>query len=207
MENLTTLNGKLITNSQLTRIVDDADCKIGDDLFRKTKKKVMKELENSDLINIGLLDEIETRLLSDQPSYTTEIVKNRRIAELVAKGIEPWKAREMIVTELSEYTTKGVAGFKSNKSPVDYKNIALQAIKDKKAKYKVEHLKNLKMHDAASGLYEGATKGRKGMDFFKDLSQPINLKISKGYATNYNEFRGADEDRLTSINNETFNQN
>lgn len=183
------------------RIIPFNDGKIDKDLFKKSRKEILKELEDTSLINGGLRDEVEARLLLKHPTYVKELVRNLRIAETVKAGVEPWKAREMIDAELSESSSKSVATINNGKNATDYKEIALEALDSKKARYKREHLANLETYGKCSPMYVGAVKpGGKSKDFYSELSQPIKCKSDNPYSKPYPHFAGADEDRLQSVN-------
>ena len=184
-----------IEQQRRNREVAYAGVAVGADLFKDARNAIMNELEDSDLINGGLLDEIEARLLADEPYYVTELVRQQRVADYVAQGVEEWKAFEIVDAMLKQDTEKSIAGFGTTDATVE-KQKALDAIAQVRAAYAVTREKEVAQFGACEGVYTDASG-----DYFARLSQTIKVSPSNVFAKPYTNFSAADEATLASLRN------
>lgn len=166
------------------------DAKVGKDMFANSYNDIMEELEDSELINRGLLDEIEARMLEDNPTYVPEIVRQARIQEYVELGVEEWKAIEIVDQMLATDTEKGVAGVGTD--ALEHKNIALESLNNKVNEYATQWQKDYDEHKERAPKFD---------DVEANLRQTIRCantyKVSFEYDLN---FCPADEQKLKNIN-------
>ena len=168
---------------------------VGKDLFAASRQAIMLELEDSELIKGGLRDEIEARLLEDNWNYVAELVRQARVADYVANGVEEWKAFEIVDAMLSLDTEKGVAGV-SGIDAAKAKRTAQQYIGLRNSKYAAEMQKNVEQFgSAADGSIYVATDG----DYFEKLSQTIKCGSDYKFAHPYTHFSPVDEAKLKEM--------
>ena len=176
------------------REIPYADCEVGQDLDRDARMQILRDLEDSDLINVGLLDEIEDRILEGNPYYVIALVKKQRIADLMAEGVEDWKAREIVDIELST-VSKSMAGFAGVDS-TEEKLKAQKQIAERREATKAEHLKNLETYgECRTAVYADSTG-----DYFEELTQVINISTKRKMSKDVEDFKAADRAKLDRIN-------
>ena len=170
------------------REIPFANCNVDQDLDRDARHQIMRDLEDSDLINTALLDEIEDRILNDNPYYVIALVRKDRIAHYVAEGVEAWKAREIVDLEFAT-VSKSVAGFAGVDAKAE-KAKAQQAIADRKKRFAEE-----RVIEIAPKVYTDSQG-----DYYSQLSQTIKCTGKRRFAKPYAQFTAADEAKLARIN-------
>ena len=172
------------------RIVDFVEgAEVGKDIMKDSRNAIMKELEDSELINKGLLDEVEARMLADNPMYVNEIVRWNSVNELVAKGIDEWKAIEIVD---NADVKRGVAGYSNDNAKAN----ALEGIAKRKAKHTANRLKEVEQFGEASAtLPSGMTE----IGYRNATQQTMRYRISDPYTQNI-ELKAGDLETLARIN-------
>ena len=188
------INQLIAESNAAKREIPFADCEVGQDLDRDARHQIMRDLEDSDLINVGLLDEIEDRILNGNPYYVIALVRKQRIADLVEEGIEAWKAREIVDLEFTT-VSKSLAGF-SGIDATEAKETAQQAVADRKNRFAQEWNENVKAYGKCDNTVYSDSHG----DYFEKLSQPINIKSKSRMSRDKIVFTASDQAKLDRIN-------
>lgn len=187
----------LLTTSP-NREIASVDVDVDQDLYKKDRMAILEALEDSTLVNQALLDEIESRIMDANPFYVTGLLRKALVADYVASGSTIDVARKLANETLTQHTKRGVAGFiKGAEFATETKKIAQQGIADRKAKYKIQLIADIKQFGSAadSGIYTD-TAG----DYFDKLNIAIKCKSDNPYSHDYTELSGKDVDTLEVIN-------